>query len=141
MKQLINILVLTTMFINTAFADCPQPVTLLEKDSPAPCKGYLFSPSKELEVRVINEDNKILKKTVENKDKQIKLLSTDINDVEAIVSKEREKSELWRGRAEDSTKKLIESESGRGTRDLLMVIGGVLLTVGAGFAIGAAAKR
>jgi len=53
---------------------------------------------------------------------------------------EAEKSELWRARAEDSTKKLVETESNRGLRDALFLILGIGLTVGAGAAVGAIAK-
>ena len=125
---------------NTAAATCEKPVTLLNEGASAPCRGYLFTPEKELEVRIVNEDYKILQKEIEFKDLQIGKLQKSLNESDKIIELEVQKAELWRNRAEDSTKKLIESEDGRGTRDFWMVVLGVALTVGAGFAIGQAAK-
>jgi hypothetical protein len=115
-------------------------VTVLNKAEKAPCRGYLFSPEKEKEVYIKIEENKLLKKEIELKDLKIEFFLTDVKDVEAISKREAEKAELWRVRAEDSTKKLVESESKRGMRDILFLILGIGLTLGAGVAMGAAAK-
>jgi len=139
-----SLLVLTLIFslicpVNS-LASCTKPVQELQEGQKAPCRGYLFSPTKEQYVRIQVEDNALLKKEIELKDLKVTILYEDMGKSNEIVNKEREKTELWRLRAEDSTKKLIESEDGRGSRDFLMVILGVALTVGAGFAIGQAAK-
>lgn len=122
------------LWSQVSFSDCVKDVTSVIKGDIVKCDGYLFSPEKELKVRIMSEENKYFKQQIELLDKQINLITESMKIQESITSKEREKAELWRIRAEDSTKKLIESEDGRGRRDLLFVIGGVLLTLGAGYA-------
>lgn len=61
---------LAILFLSTqSFAVCTKPVTLLEEGAKTECTGYLFTPEKELEVRikVANYDNmeKLVKKTEE----------------------------------------------------------------------------
>jgi len=141
MKKFLTLLLVFSLILPIqSMADCPKPVTLLEEGTSAPCRGFLFTPQKELEVRLLNEDNKLLGKEIEFKDIKIDKLNKSLFESDKIYDLERQKTELWRLKAEDSTKKLIESEDGRGKRDLLFVILGVALTVGAGFAIGQAAK-
>jgi len=107
-------------------ASCQQPVKYLEQGSQAPCSGYLFSPEKEAELRLMSE-NEVLK------DKKMKLLEDQIILSESIIVKERERSELWRNAAEESTKKLVNT-------NYYMVLLGVGLTVLAGWSIGQAGR-
>jgi len=123
-----------------SFADCTKPVTLLEQGASAPCRGYLFTVEKEKEIRLINEDVKLLKEEISYKDSKIKLLSANLNLADDILQKEREKTELWRNTAEKSTLQLIKSNEGQSRRDLYMILLGVVVTVGAGFAVGQASK-
>ncbi len=139
-KDISKIVLVFFLVPNLCFAECPKPVQFLKIEEKANCNGYLFSPEKELEVRITNEDNKLLKKEIEFKDLKIDKLNKSLFETDKIIDLERQKSELWRARAEDSTMKLVESEDGRGKRDFWMVVLGVALTVGAGFAIGQAAK-
>lgn len=139
MKQLLSLLLATCLAL-PANAECNKPVTLLSEGTPAPCKGFLFTPEKESEVRLMNEDNKLMKQEIELKDLKIKLLANDIKDTEFIIQKEAEQAELWRKRAEESTLLLTKKQDNQGYRDWGMVLLGVLITVGAGYAVGQASK-
>jgi len=132
LSKLISLIMLISI-VNISLAECIKDVTFLNKGEAAPCSGFLFSPEKELKVRIMNEENKFFTQQLELLNKQVNLLNESIRLQESITNKERDKAELWRIRAEDSTRKLIESEDGRGKRDLIFVIGGVILTIGAGY--------
>jgi len=140
MKKLLSLL-LASMLSLPANADCSKPVTTLEAGTPAPCRGFLFTPEKEHEVRLMGEDYDLTKQELDLKNKKIDLLIKSQADTDFIVKKEREQSELWRKAAEDSTLKLTEKENRQGYRDWLMILAGVALTVGAGYAVGQAHGR
>lgn len=123
-----------------AYAACDKPVTYLLNGTPAPCDGYLFTPDKERELRLLDQENKYLKQESEIKDKMILNYKTQTETLEEIAEKERKKSELWQDRAEKITEKYVAEENNRGFRDWLFLIGGVVLTVGAGYAVGQASK-
>ena len=134
-------LIISMLYGQLAYAaDCSKPVTYLPNGTPAPCDGYLFSPDKERELRLINEDNKYLKQESELKDKMLGNYKLQVETLESIAEKERKKSELWQNRAETITEKYVAQEEGRGFRDWLFLIGGVVLTIGAGYAVGQASK-
>lgn len=139
-KLLCLVLASSLAFPLNSYANCPKPVTLLEEGSPTPCKGFLFSPQEERKLYLLKEDYKLLQEEVVIKDKLILNLKRDLNDVEFIIIKEREKAELWRNAAETSSLKMIEATEGQGKRDIWMILLGVGLTVGAGYAIGQAAR-
>lgn len=141
MKRLLAVMLSLSLVVPiNSYAKCDNEVTLLNRGDIAPCRGFLFSPEKEQEVYIIKEDYKLLEKKLEFKDKTIKLLQKDVLDVETIVGKEQEKSELWRNLAEKNTLLLIKENKNRGKRDFWMIILGVALTVGAGHAVGAASR-
>lgn len=140
MKKLLCLLLALTLAAPQTFAECSKPVITLTEGQVAPCKGYLFSPTKEQEVRILTEDYSLLQEKLELKDKQIELLRKDVNSVEFIIKKEQEKSELWRNAAELSTTQLVKMQESKGSRDILMILAGVLITVGAGYAVGQASK-
>lgn len=140
MKQLLSLL-LALMLSLPANADCSKPVTTLESGTPAPCRGFLFTPEKEHEVRLMGEDYDLTKQELDLKTKKIDLLIKSQSDTDFIIKKERDQSELWRKAAEDSTLKLTEKENRQGYRDWLMIFAGIALTVGAGYAVGQAHGR
>lgn len=140
MKKLLAIVLAALMPLTSFATECGKPVTLLPEGTPAPCRGFLFTPDKELEVRLLSKEKELLESEVDTKNKLIDRLKKDNELSGQVLQLEAQKSELWRIRAEDSTKKLIESESGRQNRDLMWLIGGVLLTVAAGYAVGQAGK-
>src|SRR5690606_4199718 len=117
-----------------------KPVTTLEQGAPAPCRGYLFTPEKQKEVQLMNEDYNLVKEELELKNLKIKSYVQDQKDADFIIAKEREQSELWRKRAEESTLLLIKKEDSQGRRDWMMLLLGVVITVGAGYAVGQASK-
>jgi hypothetical protein len=123
-----------------SYANCLKPVTYLDKGTSAPCEGFLFSREKEREVRLLTQDYDFLKEEVEAKDKKIQLILKDLALTESIITQERNKAELWRTRAEQSTLALVKETDSRASRDWWMILLGVGLTVGAGWAIGQAAK-
>ena len=139
MKKVLSLL-LTISLATPVYAECNKQVTLLNEGTPAPCRGYLFTPEKEAEVRLMNEDFKLTQQELQLKDKKIELLVKDIKDTEFIIKREQEQAELWRKMAEDSTLKLIKTDENRGRRDWLMMLLGVAVTVGAGYAVGQASK-
>ena len=141
MLRLVLVLALVLGSLNNySYAACAKPVQSLTEGQAAPCTGYLFSPEKELEVRIAVEDNKLVAQQLEAKDKKLKLLLQDVDDVEKITAKEREKAELWRKMAESSTLKLVEAQESSKKRDFWHVVMGVGLTVLAGWSIGQASK-
>lgn len=137
-KQIISI-VLGVSLSTSAFGDC-KPVTPLEKGEPAPCMGYLFTPEKELELRIKNEEYKLLMEQTKLYIQQNELYKKELETTEVIVNKERQKAELWRTTAESATEKYVKLEEGRTTRDWVFLVSGVVLTVASGWAIGQASK-
>ena len=135
MKKLLC-LVLALSMTCQASAECLKSVTLLEQGAQAPCSGFLFSKEKEKEVRLMVEDYKLVQEELVYKNKKIDLTLKDLRLSDDIIQKEREKSDLWRLSAEKSTLALVKSSEGQGNRDMMMVLLGVLVTVGAGYAVG-----
>lgn len=141
MKRLLCVILALNLAVPVTWAaECPKPVTQLQEGQAAPCKGSLFSPEKEQEVRIKVEEHKLMEKEIKLKDLTITRLYDDMEKGDEIINLEREKAELWRHRAEDSTQKLIEANDGRGKRDWLFFALGILATGVAGYAIGQAAK-
>lgn len=120
----------------TAFAECTKPVTFLEQGAQAPCSGFLFTKEKEREVRLMAEDYKLLQEELQIKNKKIELTLKDLRLSDDIIQKEREKGELWRLTAEKSTLGLVKASEDQGKRDIWMILLGVGLTIGAGYALG-----
>lgn len=139
MKKLLS-LILSLNLSNVAFALCPKPVITLEQGVQAPCSGFLFSREKEQEVRLQLEDYNLIKEELELKNKKINLLLEDLKISDSILEKERSKTELWRSTAEKSVITLSKLEENSHNRDFMMLFLGVVLTVGAGYAVGQAGK-
>lgn len=135
MKRLLSLL-LAINLSSPAYADCSKPVTFLDQNTPAPCRGYLFTPEKELEVRIMSKEFDIQVTELAQDDEIIKKLTKKNSDYDAILEEREKISELWRAKAIDSTSKYIDSESNRQTRDMIFLGSGVLLTVLAGWALG-----
>ena len=136
MKKVISLLIAASLIAPQVFADCSKPVTVLNIGDVAPCKGYLLSPAKEQELRLMNEDYPLLKTEIEIKNKKIDLLVKDANDADSIIEKERQQRDLWRVQAEDSTLKLVKQDDSRGTRDAILFGGGVIAAILAVWAAG-----
>ena len=139
MKQLLSLL-LTLSLSLPANADCSKPVMPLDQGTPAPCKGFLFSPAQEQKMYLLDENSKLMQQQLDNTKALTDSYKKSLSDFQIILKDESDKSELWRKAAEDSTQKLIATKDSTGRRDFMMVVLGVLMTVGAGFAIHQAGK-
>jgi response regulator RpfG family c-di-GMP phosphodiesterase len=97
-----------------SFADCAKPVTSLKEGTTAPCTGYLFSPEKELEVR---------------------LKVSTYGQMEDLVKRNEELNNILNNRVENLHKlnaAMIEREQSRENQDTLVKLGyfalGVIVT-------------
>lgn len=138
MKKLMALILALSLPINSFAAECPAPVKLLEENSPAPCRGYLFSPEKELQVRIFKKEYDLMIQEKNALDEIIKRLEKKNFESEKIVQLEMQKTDLWKTRAEDITLKYVTVEENRGRRDFMFILAGVGLTVLAGWAVGQA---
>lgn len=131
MKSIIT-LVLTTSITLNAIA-CDNAVILKVGDTVKDCDrvGLSLEYNKSVTRDLIEGDYN--KKIIEEQEKILSLkdLSIELN---------QQRSELWRQDAERE-RKLLDEEKSKGSRSLWIGIAvGVLLTVGAGYALGQAAK-
>lgn len=133
--QKIIVLLLSLGITTEAFANC-KPVTPLEKDEVAPCSGFLFTPEKELELRIKNENYKLLMEQTNLYIEKIELYKRELETTDKIVNKEREKADLWRTAAEKATEKYVTLEESRTVRDWVFLVSGIGLTVLAGWSLG-----
>lgn len=119
---------------------CQNPVTPLSKGEQAPCAGFLFSPDKERELRLLNEDYKFLLEQTKLYLQQKDLYQKELAATEVIVKKEQEKAELWRQTAMKTTEQYVDLKDKQQTRDWIMLLSGVGLTVLAAWSVGQASK-
>lgn len=141
MKIVSGILSLVMFSTPTLSLACEKNVYRLVKDQAAPCDGYLFSPQKELELRLLDTEHKFTLKELELYKNSTELYRTREGISDTILKKEQEKSELWRNAAEKSTLQLVALEEKRVSRDWVFFAGGILATVAAGYALGQVAKE
>jgi hypothetical protein len=120
---------------------CPADVQYLNKGETANCSGYLFSPSKQEELKFMRQDYKLLQQEVTILKQQKELYEANVVKLNEIITKEEQKSELWRAKAEDSSKKYMESEQYRGTRDAWFFGGGIVATLTTGLVVGYLVKN
>ena len=132
MKCLLTI-ILSFSLISSSIA-CSKSVTMLNKDQKAPCEGFLFSIKKEQEVRIKLQELGI-------KDKMITIYKKDSIALEEIADKQHKKSELWRKAAEDSTERMMRMERHQGKRDIMFLLLGIGLTIGAAYGLRQASKK
>lgn len=140
MKNLMALLVSLTLAVNCFATECLVPVKAIEEGSPAQCKGFLFSPAKELEVRLMKKDYDLYKLEVETTNAIINRYQKKEFEFEKVIELESKKADLWKTRAEDITLKYVSLEENRGRRDLMFILAGVGLTVLSAWAIGQAAQ-
>lgn len=140
MSKIKAILLSLILCSNSLATECLVPVKTLEEGNISPCKGFLFSPVKELEVRLMKKDYELYKLELETTNAIIDRYKKKEYEFEKVIELESKKADLWKTRAEDITLKYITLEDTRGKRDLMFVLAGVGLTVLAGYAIGQAAQ-
>lgn len=141
MKRLISLVVCLLIAFPAFGQECEFSVTKLETGQESPCEGFLFSRNKELEVRQQVMDYEQLQEQQKLYIQQIDLHKQEAELSQKEADKQEEKVKLWQDRAEEITLKYTEAQDNRGYRDLFFLVGGVLLTVGAGFAVGAASAK
>ena len=139
MKKLLAILITLSMPLNS-FSDCPKPVTSLEEGVKAPCTGYLFTPEKELEVRLMEKESELLKAETENLNLMVDKYKKKEVEYTKVIDLQIDKTELWKKKAEDITLKYVAVEENRTKRDFIYILMGIGLTVLSGYAIGAASN-
>lgn len=140
MKNLMALLVSLTLAVNCFATECLVPVKSIEEGSPAQCKGFLFSPAKELEVRLMKKDYDLYKLEVETTNAIIDRYQKKEFEFEKVFELESKKADLWKTRAEDITLKYVSLEENRGRRDFMFILAGVGLTVLSAWAMGQAAQ-
>lgn len=136
MKKLLTVFIALSFSVNSFATECSAPVKLIEENSPAPCRGYLFSPDKELEVRVKVLDYSLLKRNLEDLNKIVDKLNKKEIEYNELLELERKKSDLWKTRAEDITLKYVTLEDNKYRRDYMFILMGIGLTVLAGWTVG-----
>lgn len=133
-------LLLAVIMPTQAFAtECQAPVKLLEEGSPAPCRGYLFSPDKELEIRIKSKEHSLLQEEISYLSKVVDNMKKKESESDKILELEAKKTELWKSRAEDLAIKFTEVRERQDRRDAVFVLLGIGLTVLAGWGLGQAA--
>ena len=126
-------LILSTALIS---APCQRPVTYLAIGEPAPCNGFLFSTEKELELRLMKETFEYLEQRNQLLDTQVSLLNKKINSYEDLLAVENKKTEIWKAEYEKTYKELKKQETSSKFKEYVLVLTGVLITVGSGWALG-----
>jgi hypothetical protein len=126
---------LLLVYSNNIYADCQNPVSLINQGDSAKCSGYLFSFSKESEVRKNIQDYHLLQQQDSLKDKEIYDLKQEVNNLTDALNSSKIESEVWRSKAVDSTEKLVSANNDRSTKDLLLIGLGILTAVTAGLAV------
>lgn len=133
------LVVLTALFVcSTAFSYNCNKVFPLQPGEVIQCNGLFFPMSKAKEATDAIMNYKILLEQSKLHLLKEQLLKEQIIYSDKIALKEAEKATLWRTVATDITGKYIRVESDRGKRDWLFLTSGIVLTVLAGFAVGAA---
>jgi hypothetical protein len=82
-KRISSLILSVILYSQYSFAACDKPVTYLLENDKAPCNGYLFTPDKELDVRL-----KILER--ESLIKQLEI-NREINDIQKLRIEEYQK--------------------------------------------------
>lgn len=136
MNKLLILLIILSSTPVLAIEDCKHNVVKLQSGDKAPCTGFLFSRSKEAEVRTKVMEHGVLTEQLklEKKSKELHKEQAEYN--KGIADKQKEQSELWREKAVEATEELVEVQEGRATRDWIFFAGGIAVTLGTVFAVG-----
>lgn len=139
-NKVITATLILTFSLNSLATECQTSVKLLEEGSPAPCRGYLFSPEKELDTRIKIKDYSLLKDEINSLNQIVDRMHKKEMENDRILELEQQKTDLWKTRAEDITLKYVSVEESRGRRDFMFVLLGVGLTALAAWSIGQATQ-
>lgn len=141
MKKIVALLICLSLPLQSFGSECSVPVKLLEQGSLSPCRGYLFSPEKELEVRIKLQEHSLLQSEIATLTKIVDRLKLKDEESNKILELEIRKTELWKTRAEDITSKYVGLQEGSHKKDMGLVLLGVAITVFAGWSMGQAAGK
>jgi len=86
-------MMIISLIIFISSAVCEKPVTYLKEKEKTPCTGYLFSPEKEQELRLINERQKLLLDVVDTQDLLIKKNNERLTEYQEYTQKLERKIE------------------------------------------------
>lgn len=136
MQKVISLITSIVLTSSALAAECPKPVQYVLENEKVNCTGYLFSPAKEAEMRFKNEDYKALLEQTKLYLEQIDNLKQQVATIEKIAEKEKQKAELWRSSAEQTTERYISLQERTNFRDYVFLVSGVGLTVLAAWSLG-----
>lgn len=122
--------------INCFATPCQKPVISLFEYQPAPCTGYLFSPEKEKEVRLMNEDYKLATEEIELLDKQVALYKSQQASLESIIASEKQRADLWETKANDYATKFIKERDKSDLSNILYFSLGIVTTILISWSVG-----
>lgn len=96
------LLVFILIIAQIGYASCPKNVVYLKQKEPAPCTGFLFSPEKEQELRLHNEERKLLlqinhlqKITIETSEERLQNFQKYSLELETEIQR-REEISFWK---------------------------------------------
>jgi hypothetical protein len=135
-----SILVMSIVSYSSSVLACTVPVTPLKTGEKSPCSGYLFSPEKELQLRIQNEEYKVLMEQIKVYMQQKEFYKKELEQTQVIIDKTEAKAELWKTRAVEVTEKYVEQQEHLGYRDWAFLLAGVGITALSGWALGQASK-
>lgn len=78
MKKAISLILSLFLYLEYSFAACDKPVNYLQEGTTTPCSGYLFTPEKELEVRIKIANYDKMELLVKKQDEMINILDSRI---------------------------------------------------------------
>lgn len=130
------LLILLALIATPLWGECLQDVEYIQEGDAAYCNGYLFTPEKELEIRIELKEAALDRDLSFIKDKQINLLHETNVYLDTIAAKEAEKAELWRKIAEENTLKLMKKENQDTYINYLFFGSGIVTAILTGYMVG-----
>jgi len=117
------------LFAIPALAECPKPVQYYDKGQSVNCSGYLFSPEKELQLRLRNEEYKLLVEQTKLYIQQLEFYKKEVEALEKISKKQEEKVELWKTSSETNLNKYLELKEKEQQQEYIIFIAGIGTTL------------
>jgi type IV pilus biogenesis protein CpaD/CtpE len=136
MNKVVTLLLALSLPLNSYSSECQVPVKTLEEGAPAPCKGYLFSPEAELQLRILKKDHELLQAETDTLNTMLDKYKKKDEEYVKVMDLQVEKTELWKTKAEDITLKYVQVEENRTKRDFGFILLGIGLTVLGAWAAG-----
>ena len=122
-------LFLATIISFNSFAQCPKPVQYVEKGNTVNCTGFLFSPEKELELRIKNEEYKLLMEQTNLYIQQLEFYKKEVETREKIIKIQEDKVELWKNSADNYSTKYLELKDKQQREEYYLFASGIGVTL------------